>query len=195
MVLASLGARAWASSRSHGQSAASAQSRAVAPSIHTQAEFDPLRDPGEQYATKLRAAGVPTKLSRYDGMVHLSCAGSIDATRQAINECADAFAPASRRLGPRPAQRHTDDADEDPRGSDSPRQLTGRPVEMRSCRDSWRRHRPPVGRRYGDDAGEFARRGACSCALRRRKWAVLGRWRGWLRHRGKAETHDFQGVL
>jgi acetyl esterase len=34
------------------------------------AQFDPLRDEGEAYAHRLRAAGVPVKISRYDGVVH-----------------------------------------------------------------------------------------------------------------------------
>ena len=34
------------------------------------AEFDPLRDEGEAYGARLRAAGVPTRIERYDGLIH-----------------------------------------------------------------------------------------------------------------------------
>jgi acetyl esterase len=55
------------------------------------AEFDPLRDEGEFYAEKLYAAGVPTALTRYPGMVHgfFAMSGALDGGRRAIAEAAD----------------------------------------------------------------------------------------------------------
>ncbi|MFI5730531.1 alpha/beta hydrolase [Kribbella sp. NPDC051587] len=54
------------------------------------AEYDPLRDEGEYYAEKLHAAGVPTTLSRYDGMVHgfFAMPGILDGGRRATAEAA-----------------------------------------------------------------------------------------------------------
>jgi acetyl esterase/lipase len=54
------------------------------------AEFDPLRDEGEAYAKRLRAAGVQAKVSCYDGMIHgfLWMGGVFDRTAQLIGEIA-----------------------------------------------------------------------------------------------------------
>jgi len=40
------------------------------PAFIATSEFDPLRDEGELYAEKLRAAGVPVQHKRYEGMTH-----------------------------------------------------------------------------------------------------------------------------
>lgn len=63
------------------------------PALIVTAELDPLRDEAEDYGRKLREAGVPVQVSRYEGMVHgfVSMADMLDKGRQGIAECAGAL--------------------------------------------------------------------------------------------------------
>jgi acetyl esterase len=65
----------------------------VAPAYIATAGFDPLRDEGEQYASRLRRAGVPVALRRHSDLIHafINAVGSGQVGREALLEAAGAL--------------------------------------------------------------------------------------------------------
>ena len=64
--------------------------RGLPPALIITAEYDVLRDEGERYGQRLAEAGVPTKVTRYDGMHHgfFQMYGIVEKAKAALEESA-----------------------------------------------------------------------------------------------------------
>ena len=69
------------------------------PALIITAQYDPLRDEGEDYGRRLQEAGVPATISRYDGMIHgfFGMSAMFDKARVAVSEASQALRAAFER--------------------------------------------------------------------------------------------------
>jgi acetyl esterase len=70
--------------------------RNLAPALIITAEYDALRDEGEEYGALLKAAGVDAEIKRYDGMIHEFLRWPFDTSKTAL---ADACRVLRKALG------------------------------------------------------------------------------------------------
>jgi len=65
----------------------------IAPAAIYTAEFDPLRDEGAAYATKLREAGIPVEYKCHEGLIHgyIGMQKVVEPARKALEEAAAAL--------------------------------------------------------------------------------------------------------
>jgi len=71
------------------------------PTLVITAEFDPLRDEGESYASRLDEAGIPSRSSRYEGLYHgfLGLEGPTIDHQRGVNEIATWILQAIEKRG------------------------------------------------------------------------------------------------
>lgn len=64
--------------------------KGMPPALIITAEYDPLRDEGEEYGNRLRESGVAVQSSRYEGVTHefFGLAGIVDKADRALAETA-----------------------------------------------------------------------------------------------------------